>query len=296
MQLCGKKSTGFAFKNGFVAAAMTLVMGFASTLQGQATPPRPEVEVAAIHRSAPGGGDLGNVHITPSRFEAHNMTVRKLMYIAYKVKADRIVGGPGWLNSETYDITAVVDDMAGDNFPLTLQTLLEDRFKLKIHRETKDAPVYDLTLAKGGLKMQPTKPGSCVPFDLSKNRPTQNPDQLRCNTWTGTRSGFRNAIGVTMTDAAGVGFQSLTGQLSLILDRPVIDQTGLQGLFDVHLEWTPDEIAATAPVDAGQPAPSAETAPSIFVAVREQLGLELKPGRGPVTVLVIDSVDRPSEN
>jgi uncharacterized protein (TIGR03435 family) len=101
-----------------------------------------------------------------------------------------------------------------------------------------------------------------------------------------------------MTDSAGVGFQSLTGQLSLVLDKPVIDKTGLSGLFDIDLKWSPDETALPSPPsgDSGRSAAALDEGPSIFTAVREQLGLELKPAKGPVTVLVIDSVERPSEN
>jgi uncharacterized protein (TIGR03435 family) len=283
------------------AAILSLAAIISSTAQAQAPVLRPQVEVAAIRRSAPGAGDLGNIHISPGRFEAHNMTVRKLMYIAYKVKADRILGGPGWLSSDTYDITATAEDMTGNNFPLMLQTLLEERFALKLHRETKEAPVYDLIVGRNskdklGPKIQPTKPGSCVPLDLSKDRPAQLPNQQRCSTWLSTRAGYRNGIGISMADPVGVGFQSLSGQLSLVLDKPVIDKTGLPGLYDVHLEWTPEEVTASQPADAAQPAPTADTPPSIFVAVREQLGLELKPARGPVTVLVIDSIEKPSEN
>jgi uncharacterized protein (TIGR03435 family) len=268
-----------------------------STSEGWAQDPtkRPQVEVAAIRPSEPGGGDSGNVNIQPGRFMAHNLPVRRLMYIAYKVKADQIIGGPAWLNSDAYDITATGENMGGDNFPLMLQTLLEERFRLKVHRETKEGPVYDLTVAKGGMKMQPTKPGSCVPLDLSKP-PT--PGQRRCGMWKGIRAGLRVGTGISMTDTEGVGFQSLTGQLSLVLDKPVIDQTGLTGLFDVDLRWAPEDGAGKAalPGSAGQPVPVADEGPSIFTAVREQLGLELKSSKGPVTVLVIESVERPSEN
>jgi uncharacterized protein (TIGR03435 family) len=182
--------------------------------------------------------------------------------------------------------------MTGDNFPLTLQTLLEDRFKLKLHPETKETSVYDLTIAKGGSKLQLTPPGTCTPLNLSKTRPAPTPDQKWCS-WRETRPGRRTGTGISITDPPGVAFQGLAGQLSNILDKPVIDQTGLTGLFDIHLEWTPEDTTPN-PADSGLP-PS-ETAPSIFTAVREQLGLELKPAKGPVTVLVIDSVDRPSDN
>jgi uncharacterized protein (TIGR03435 family) len=258
---------------------------------------RPQVEVAVIRLSV-AGGDHGNVSINPVRFVVRNLSIQRLIYIAYKVKADQIIGGPKWVNSDPYDITATVEDMSGDNFPLMLQMLLEDRFKLKVHRDTKEGAVYDLTLAKGGVKMQSTKQGTCVPLDLSKKRPPPTPDERRCGSWTVNAPGLRNGTGIPMTDTAGVGFQSLTGQLSLVLDKPVIDKTGLSGLFDVDLKWSPDETAVPSPPsgDSGQSAAAVDEGPSIFTAVREQLGLELKPAKGPVTVLVIDSVERPSEN
>ena len=151
--------------------AVNLAIALCATIAPSQQPtPRPQVEVAAIHPSAPGLGDLGNVRIAPGRFEAHNMTIRKLIYIAYKVKASQILGGPPWLNSEHFDITATASDTTGDNFPLTLQTLLEDRFKLKLHPETREAAVYDLAIAKSGLQ---------APVHQARNlrslRPLQNP-------------------------------------------------------------------------------------------------------------------------
>jgi uncharacterized protein (TIGR03435 family) len=284
-----KKQMAHTFR--IIAAALAIAM---TTQIPAQTPPRPQVEVAAIHPSAPGGGDLANIHIAPGKFIASNMTVRKLISIAYKIRMDRLIGGPAWLNSEHYDITATVEDMTGDNFPLTLQTLLEDRFKLKLHPETRETAVYDLIIAKGGSKLQPTKPGTCLPLNLSKTRPAQTPDQRVCS-WRETRPGLRNGTGISITDPPGVALQGLTGQLSNILDKPVIDQTGLAGLFDIHLEWAPDDTTLN-PADTPGPIASSETAPTIFTAVREQLGLELKPAKGPVPFLEIDNVDRPSEN
>jgi uncharacterized protein (TIGR03435 family) len=256
---------------------------------------RPQVEVAAIHPSAPGLGDRGFIHIAPGKFEAHNMTVRKLISIAYKFKAGDVLGGPAWLNTETYDITATAADMAGDNFPLTLQTLLEDRFRVKVHRETKEGNVYDLTVAKSGLKMQATPSDSCVPFTLSKDRPVIPADQKTCG-WQRSRPGLRTGIGITLADPPGVPLQGLAGQLSTIVDKPVINRTGLAGSFDIHLQWTPEDANPAAPGDPTQPTILPETGPTIFTALREQLGLELKPAKGPITVLIIDTVDHPSEN
>ena len=256
---------------------------------------RPQVEVAAIHPSAPGQGPMGQIRLVPGKFEAHNLTVRKLIYIAYKVKLTDVIGGPAWLNSDTYDITATAADMTGDNFSLTLQTLLEDRFKLKVHRETKEGNVYDLTIAKAGLKMQPTPPDACIPFTLAKNRPAQPTDENWCG-WRQSRPGLRIGSGITFADPTGFPLQGLIGQLSTIVDKPVIDRTALTGSYNIHLQWTPEDANPTAPGDPTQPTTLPDTGPTIFTALREQLGLELKPAKGPVTVLVIDTVDHPSEN
>ena len=117
-----------------------------------------------------------------------------------------------------------------------------------------------------------------------------------CGGWHQNGPGVRDGIGISITDPPGVGFQGLTGQLASILDKPVLDQTGLTGRFNVHLEWTPDDATSSALNESTEPAPANNTGPSIFTAVREQLGLELKPAKGPITFLVIDSAEHPSEN
>ena len=277
-------------------AAFVVTLGLHT--HAQTPTPRPQVEVAVVRPSAP-GADSGNINITPGRFVARNITLLRFINIAYKIKMDHIVGAPTWLGKDGYDITATVQDMSGDNFPLILQTLLEDRFHLKVHPETREGPVYELTVAKGGVKMQPTKEGTCVPFDLSRNRPTPVPGQIRCGMWQISQPGVRQGIGITLVDGPGVPFQSLTGWLPGVVDRPVLDRTGLTGRFDITLKWTPDEIAAAHTVAPGDSAPSAapeDLGPCIFTAVREQLGLELKSTKGPVPILVVDSVERPSEN
>jgi uncharacterized protein (TIGR03435 family) len=201
------------------------------------------------------------------------------------VRDFQIAGGPGWINSQGWDIVATAKELNGNNFPLTLQALLEDRFKLRVHREVKDESVYELAAAASGMKMRPTEPGKCFDMDLNNPRLATETGPS-CGSWQGSRPGLRNGVGVSMTDLPGPPFQSLSGQLTLVLGRTVLDKTGLVGLFDVHLEWTPDDLAAGGAGDG----------PSIFSAVREQLGLELKSARGPVNVLVVDGVDRPSEN
>ena len=153
-----------------------------------------------------------------------------------------------------------------------MQALLEDRFKLKIHRETREVPVYLLTIAKGGAKLHAAK----------KENQAPSPE------------GTFDMYGATMGD--------LCTQLALRLDRDVIDRTGIAGIFDIHLEASRGDLAlrAVAGGPAGDPSTpplgTDPTGPSIFAALQQQLGLRLESAKGPVDVLVIDRIERPAAN
>lgn len=167
-----------------------------------------------------------------------------------------------------------------------LQGLLEERFKLKSHLETRERPLYALTVAKSGLKLQALKEGSCT----SDRQPTDI-----CGRMTMKRIGpimTVGAHGMTIADFS-------SGLLASRLDRPVIDKTGITGQFDFHLEFSPANttsgVSSQDGIDSASVAPPQE-GPSIFTAVQEQLGLKLSPDKGPVEVLVVDHVENPSEN
>jgi uncharacterized protein (TIGR03435 family) len=169
-----------------------------------------------------------------------------------------------------------------------LQALLEDRFKLRVHRETRDVPVYALTIAKGGLKLPPFKEGSCTPVDHTQFPPFSaplTPDQIAKNCHArGTKDGLNlkvDAQGMTLDDFAKIFLDTHT------LNRPVVNKTGIAGRFDFHLEYAPER---------GAPADDVSEGPSIFTALQEQLGLKLESAKGPGEFFVIDSVERPSEN
>jgi uncharacterized protein (TIGR03435 family) len=216
----------------------------------------------------------------------------------------QIAGGPAWMNSEFYEVDAKaagahVAEMEG---PM-LRALLEERFKLKVHREVRDAPVYVLTVAKGGSKLQPLKEGGCLPYDtdnqLGMPAPRKPTDPKYCRTMMANVSspGTMEAYyyGVTMAELAGQFLRTW-------VDRPVLDKTGLAGRYDVKLEFTVDRRPGGMVFLDGEPAPDLPEAPdasqgtSIFSALQQQAGLKLTPDRGPVDVLVVDSVERPSEN
>ena len=225
-------------------------------------------------------------------------TLKMLLTLAYDVREFQISGGPGWINTERYDIMAkagdaAVSDNADDPRKMTdeqrrtvgeqmrehLRALLAERFQLTLHRETKEQSVYALVVAKGGPKLQ----------------------QSEAKEGTGPRGMMR--MGRGEFSGQGVPLQMLTQSLSSQLGRPVIDQTGLKGNFDFKLEWTPDPgqsgggpFGGAPPPGADAPPPPDPNGPSVFTAVQEQLGLRLESQKGPVEMLVIDKVEKPSEN
>jgi uncharacterized protein (TIGR03435 family) len=203
-----------------------------------------------------------------------------------------IKGGPGWIHSDMYKIDAKSEghpSMEMMQGPM-LQTLLEDRLKLKIHRETTEGPVYALTLAKGSSKLKPFKAGSCELTPLTFPVPAPPPGQRYCKAMISFRGPSLDAEGTTLSE-----FSKL---LNLALDRPVIDKTGLAGRFDIHLEFAADQATPGLHglVPDSPAATSDPSGPTIFTAIQEQLGLKLESTKGPVELLVIDHIERPSEN
>jgi uncharacterized protein (TIGR03435 family) len=276
------------------------VAGLAQVTQAQAPDTRPRFEVATIKPSA--GGNRSSMGMNRSGdFEATNMAVKSLVAEAYHVKTFEVDGGPGWIGSDTYDITAkpTVDPKPGatskaayDNIQLMLQTLLEDRYALKIHRETKELPVYALVVAKGGLKVQPS---DCVKPDAPP--PSPAPGQAQ-PAFCGNTRVSRNGQNLVMA-GTGITMAVLVRVLSNVTSRTVIDRSEYTQPFNVTLEWAPDQGEASPRGADGSEsaAPSADTTgASLFTALQEQLGLKLESTKGPVEVLVVDHVDKPTPN
>jgi len=260
-----------------IVAVILLILIGILVAQSRAQSPvaRSEFEVASIKRNVSGSTDR-LIRPTSGRLSVNNMTLKDLLTFAYEVRDFQISGGPGWINSDHYDIEAKTDGASAPKQmeePM-LQALLENRFSLKVHRETKELPVYELTVAKSGLKLQPTKEGSCITRDPNQQLARGQKQSDFC--------GFLG-MGRGSLDATKGSMPDLAMAFSFILSRTVVDQTGLTEAFDVHLKFAPDQSADSAN-------------PSIFTAVQEQLGLKLESGKGPVEVLVIDQVERPSEN
>jgi uncharacterized protein (TIGR03435 family) len=262
---------------------------------------------------ARGGGGPGSQGPSPDRLRINCQPLRSLIRSAYVTfahglrippgKMTPVEGGPGWIDSDRYQIAAKAEGTPGQDMmrgPM-LQALLEDRFGLKVHRESREVPAYALTVAKNGAKLQPFQEGSCMMLDFAKPLVMPPPGTPFCALAMRKRKASSvdwNVKGGTLDDLAQA--------LGVDLDRIVINKTGLAGKFDFHLEFAVDET--TAGLNALRVGPGAESAfpqptasdptggPSIFTAIQEQLGLKLESAKGPREFVVIDRVEKPSEN
>jgi len=271
---------------------------------------RPAFEVASVKLNThcdPNGPSGGQS--TPGRVDLECADLRDLILTAYGIYANganpapgsfrmQVVGGPAWMDSTHYDIVAKANGNPprSEMYGPMLQLLLEDRFKLKVHRETREGPVYVLTLARNGPKLRAAPEGACVITDID------HPPEAGKSSMPACGKGKINRGGPVVTfDIAGATIANLCSQLNLVMDREVIDRTGLAGRFDIHLEVTPADLqlksVAGRTVDQpGQPPADDNDGPSISVALQQQLGLKLETGSGPVPVLVVDHIERPTDN
>lgn len=220
------------------------------------------------------------------RYTATNFTLRQLILQAYRLQEFQVPGGPGWLDTDRFDVIAKADRVyTSAQVPLMLQRLLQQRFALVAHKEQRDLPLYTLVPARRDRALGPQLHRSAVDCAarLAAGEPPPPPENGKVPPCAvETRMG-RHLI------ANGVTMAQLAGLLSFPSHATVVDGTGITGAFDVDLEWTPDQKVPGA--EDITPAPDAV---SIFTAIREQLGLTLDAHKGPVEVLVIDHVEKPS--
>ena len=303
-----------------MSAVLCLVCGVLTAAVGsawpQTVPATPKFEVISVKQCKPGdvqgggpsrsggNGGEGRVLWSPGRLVAECVTLDRLIREAYLQYADgqpwpntgygprspisnklleqQIQGSPAWLDSDHFTIEARAEGTPSREMtrgPM-LQTLLEDRFRLKIHRATRDTSVFELRLAKGGLKLQASD-GTCMTLDRDHPPPPIAPGQpfpKVCGGWAGSA-----VYGTTM--------ENLCRQISPFADRDIIDKTGIAGRFDVHFDLSP---GPTNPAEAMRPTDAAE-----FAAIQSELpglGLVLLPAKATGKFLVIDHVERPSEN
>jgi uncharacterized protein (TIGR03435 family) len=222
--------------------------------------------------------------ISPQRFSWMNATLRQLIQVGYGVRPYQLIGLPDWADSARFDVNGTADAPAlPQDMRRMLQRLLMDRFDLVVHRDRRELPVYALVLARGDGRLGPNIHPAAVDCESVDARPLDS---------TGAQKAFAACspqMGLTKLKATGFHMSDLAGGLMRILDRTVIDKTGLTGAFDLELSWTPDPTM----LPNGASAPTNSTAPSIFAALQEQLGLRLISDHGPVDVLVIDRISRP---
>lgn len=253
----------------------------------------PEFEVASVKPyKQEGEGMRMMTNFTPDSFIGEGLTLHFLIRQAYNVEDNQIIGGDKWLDSDQFEIHAKMDQETVEalgkldrkqSWPIRqkmMQTLLADRFKLQVHHETRELPVYALVVAKGGSKLQEAKEGDTYPNGIkgpngksSAGMMRMGPDDLTCQ---------------------AIPIESLVTMLSDRTGRHVIDKTGLTGKYDFTLKWSegegdiPMSKGASAAPNSGDP-----VGMSIYTAIQEQLGLKLDAQKAPVEVLVIDHAEKP---
>jgi uncharacterized protein (TIGR03435 family) len=245
---------------------LLLLISFATQLMHAQTS-APAFAAATIKPTGPSSDGHTHINYPPGdRFSATNITVLALMQWAYSMPERQILEGPAWLGSTRFDIQAMADNgdamkrlTSGEDRELKyrmVQALLADRFQLKLHHETRALATYDLVVAKGGSKLQLTH-----------------------------SNGKSIGVGRSYFNGQGLATTMIAEELSSITGRVVIDKTNLTGRYDLKLQWTPDNDAVTD-----------NSAPSLFTAIQEQLGLKLESAKEPVPVLVIEHIEPPGAN
>jgi uncharacterized protein (TIGR03435 family) len=272
------------------------------TLQSDA-----EFEVVSIKQNKNASG-MVRFGLWGERFMATGRTLQGLIQESFEIEEDQLAGGPHWVKSESYDVEAKVDHSVAEHlhqlsfdqrmvqYHRMLRTVLADRCKLTFHWETKELPVYALMVVKKkGSQISEAKPGNNYPNGIKDLTGQGHGDVMRIG------RGFLQGQGVSIGNGHSPEWHSasLVHLLSWQLGRPVIDKTGLTAKYDFTLQWTPDQSAPTFSGPGGggpDSSTSSESGPSIFTAIQEQLGLKLESQKGAVEILVIDHVERPSEN
>ncbi|MEO5922569.1 MAG: TIGR03435 family protein [Bryobacteraceae bacterium] len=272
--------------------------------------PKLAYDAASIKPSPPENPGMTRIMVgggAGGRFSANGTTIRQLILQAYGLQDFQLTGGPGWIGNDRYDIEATpgagISPTQEQNREM-LQSLLEERFQLKVRRETKPMQGYSLVQAKNGSKMKasadqtpigagpgPGGPPGAVSFSVA--RPVGGGPAPALG------APPRGMIRMGQGEVFGQGMQlpMLVQMLSRQLGRPVVDNTGLTGLFDVELKWTPDRTSPQGQLPPGVVAPQIDPdGPTIFTALQEQLGLRLEATTQPGEMLTIERIERPSEN
>ena len=233
-------------------------------------------EVASIKQNTSGERWESVPKPAGGRFTVKHATIAWLVRTAYHVEPFQVTGLPPWANSERYDVAAKAADPNAtlDQMRQMLQTLLTERFRMSSHRELKPQPIFALVVAKNGPRLAKAKTDTCT--DSTMARPC---------------GGFRIANRSSMWGDT-VTVKQLAEELTYMMQRKVLDKTGIQGLYDIKVDWTPEHFG---------PEPGAEVKPdeanaTLFTSIQEQLGLKLQSEKAPVETIVVERVSRPVEN
>jgi uncharacterized protein (TIGR03435 family) len=267
---------------------LAMALSGVAALSVAQTAQKPQFEVASVKPNQ-SGSQFSSTNTNDGLFRAKNVTLRELILESFRLLDFQLAAGPDWISAERFDIEAKAESGAippagtpAENAARAeiqakmMQSLLEDRFQLRSHRETKELPIFTLVLARDGPKLQPTIEGRPGPGGLTAG-----------SARTGGASG-----GLEMS-GSGITMDRLITMLASQAGRLIINKTNLAGTYDFSLKFAP---AANAVRPDGVQAPAEPVGPSLFTAIQDQLGLRLESAKGPVEVLVIDSVQRPTEN
>jgi uncharacterized protein (TIGR03435 family) len=234
-------------------------------------------EVATLRPAAPGTVG-GGIRPAPGgeRYVAGNVSLRLMLWVAYQVKAEQVIGGPSWIDTDRFDMNGQAErPSTGDELHMMLRNLLEERFKLQFHHENREMPIYALTVDKSGPKL------------------IEHQAQSANDPWIDVKI---DQVVQTRWHAKFAPMDFFAWRLSLILDRPVVNQTNLKGGYDFDLSFTADLPPGIAPGAQFNGAAIDTSGPTIFAAIRQQLGLALERQKGPVDTIVIDRAEKLVDN
>src|SRR5690349_4013682 len=306
----------------FALVATLSAQAPATVFIGAPPPPAPpwdaphlEFDVASV-KTNNSGPMAQMIRTVPGEFRMSNIPLRIIITQAYRLSNYQLVGGPGWLDSERFDIVAKAPaGSAPDQTALMLRGLLADRFKLKVHGETRETQIYALVLARSDGKLGPklskstddcekiiaerraaaaaARAGGAGPVPFTMPGPNEKP----VCTMSMRPVQVNNGVPVLSFKAGGQPMATLVSQVSSMLNKRVVDRTGLTGLYDYEMEFSMRAQMPLTTQAAGAITPAApiDDGPTVFDAVRE-LGLKLESEKGPVEHLVIDSVEKPTED
>ncbi len=259
-----------------IRAAGAFAILAVTTSFSQSNASQAEFEVVSIKPSPPGARG-GGFNLSPGRLNARNRSLKELLEFAYGAQDYQVTGGPAWIDSERYEVSATfAGETTKDERARMMQAALASRFALVVHRESKDVAGYALVVAKSGSKLHPVTPAQSSMMMGRSATPGQR----------------------TLT-ATSAGMDSLATLLATLLGRPVEDKTGLTGVFDFALEWSPDDtqVSLNNPAkEAPELSPDTPVGLSLFSALQKSLGLMLKTQKAPVEVVQIDRAGKPTEN